>query len=290
MSFLAVVGSALMLGGAVLSFLAALGLLDFPSALSRMHAATKSASLGLALVAVGAGVAAESWGLVGIGVLVTGFLFMTAPISGHLLGRAIYAAGQVEDLIHDDLATRQPQVAYYPPEPQRRFSVWRLLPLVVVWVLLWRDATAGVWIGGLAVAIVIELIRRLSSRDTRVRPLSLLRFVAHYAGMVVVSNVRVAWEVVTPNNDQIREAIVAVPLRSKSVSVALLVANAISYTPGSLTVALDEDPLVLYVHVLHFETTDLVRAEVGRLEELAAAALNEDLTARSTSPRPANDS
>jgi multicomponent Na+:H+ antiporter subunit E len=94
-----------------------------------------------------------------------------------------------------------------------------------------------------------------------------------------LSNVRVAWEVVTPSNDQIREAIVAVPMRTNSVPVALLVANAISYTPGSLTIELTDDPLILYVHVLHFETAAEVREEVARLEDLVAAALGERVSA-----------
>jgi multicomponent Na+:H+ antiporter subunit E len=86
----------------------------------------------------------------------------------------------------------------------------------------------------------------------------------------------VAWEVITPRNDQIREAIVAVPMRSNSVPVALLVANAISYTPGSLTIELTEDPLVLYVHVLHFESVEAVHKEVAALERLVVAALGEE--------------
>lgn len=275
MSVLEIVGSALMLAGAVLSFLAAWGLLDFPTALARMHAATKSASLGLALIAIGGGVAAESFGLLGIGVLVAGFLFMTSPISGHLLGRAIYVAGQVDSLIHDDLASSQPQVLRLASEPQRRFSLLRLLPLAAIWVLLWRDASPGVWVGGALAAIAVELLSRVSLRRWTMRPAAMLRFLARYVWMVVLSNIRVAWEVVTPSNDQIREAIVAVPLRSNSVSVALLVANAISYTPGSLTIELTEDPLVLYVHVLHFESVEEVRHEVAQLESLVVAALEE---------------
>ena len=95
----------------------------------------------------------------------------------------------------------------------------------------------------------------------------------HYLWMVVLSNFRVAWEVVTPNNDQIKEAIVAVPLRTRSVPAALLIANAISYTPGSLTIDLMTEPLVLFVHVLHYESVAAVQAEVARLEDLVVAAL-----------------
>ncbi len=91
---MALLGSVLMLAGTAFSVLAAWGILDFPSPIARMHAATKSASLGLALLAVGAGVAAGSWPLIGMGTLVGVFMFVTAPIAGHMIGRAAYLAGQ----------------------------------------------------------------------------------------------------------------------------------------------------------------------------------------------------
>lgn len=279
MNIVSVTGSALMLVGILLSLIAVWGLLDFPSALARMHAATKSASLGLALVAIGSGMATESFALAMIGVLVAAFMFLTAPISGHMLGRAAYGAGQAPGLVHDDLAgaAASPEVAR--SDSGSGISAWRMVPLVLVWVALWRDASPGVWIGGAAVALVIELLRRERPEPGRIRPGALVSFAARYVGMVFTSNARVAWEVITPRNDRIREAIVAVPLRSNSRRVAILVANAISYTPGSLTIDLTEAPLVLYVHVLHFESSDAVRDEVGRLEDLVMKALGEPVPA-----------
>ena len=276
MSYLATLGATIMVLGTILSILAAWGILDFPSPLSRMHAATKSASLGLSLIAIGAGMAAESWGLVGAGALVVGFLFVTAPISGHLLGRAAYLAGQVDELVHDDLAGAgaNPAPVRSADLPHRRFSALRLLPLVGIWVLLWRDLSVGTVIGGTVVAALIELIRRVGVPRSTSLP-GLLRFFRRYARMVVLSNLRVAWEVVTPNNDQIVEAIVAVPLQTQSLPTALLVANAISFTPGSLTIELSQDPMILYVHVLHFTSVDEVRHDVAALEALAMAAVSD---------------
>jgi multicomponent Na+:H+ antiporter subunit G len=273
MSIVEILGSSLMLAGAVLSFLAALGVVDFPSSLARMHAATKSASLGLGLLALGAGLAAGSPGLIGMGALVAVFMFMTAPISGHMLGRAVYAAGQVTGLVHDDLAAGAGRALRLAPEGGRRVSIRRLVLLAVVWVLLWRDSSPGVWLTGLGVAFVIEWTRGFSGSASGVSFRGLVPFLSHYMWTVLVSNVRVAREVVTPNNDQIREAIVAVPLRTDSMAAALLIANAISFTPGSLTIELTQDPLILYVHVLHFESVAAVHRDVARLEELVVAAV-----------------
>lgn len=84
---------ALLAGG--FSLVAAIGILRFPDALTRMHASSKVGSLAgsLALLAAAVdigGVSAASRALIAIL-----FLLMTAPIGAHLLGRAAaWRAGQ----------------------------------------------------------------------------------------------------------------------------------------------------------------------------------------------------
>jgi len=267
------VGAGLMLAGTVFSVLAAWGVVNFPSPVARLHAATKPASLGLALVTLGAGVAAGSWALVGIAGLVAVFLFVTAPISGHLVGRAAYLAGHAGNLVYDDLAEAD-SVPLRAGEPYRGgFSSARWVGMVVVWMLMWRDASVGTAIGGAAVAAVVETMRSSYPRGANRNPRGLVVFFWRYAAMVLSSNLRVAWEVITPRNDRIREAIVAVPLQTVSLPAALLVANAVSYSPGTLTVELTDHPMVLYVHVLHFTTTDEVRQQVALIERLVGDAI-----------------
>ena len=263
-----VLGSALMALGALLSVLAAYGLIDFPTALARMHAATKSASLGLALLALGAGLAASSWPLIGIGVLVAVFLFATAPISGHMLGRAAYLAGQAQGLVHDDLASIEVRPVRVDPVVQRDFSMLRWLALVVVWLLVWRDVSVGTALGGGLVAALVEGLRGSIDRRRAFRPAGVPAFSLGYVNLVVRSNLRVAWEVLTPSNADIREAVVAVPLSVDSLAAALLVANAVTYTPGTLSMELTSDPLVLYIHVLHFESVEETIADVRDIERL----------------------
>ncbi len=260
-------GLGLMAFGAIFSLVAAWGILDFPTSLARMHAATKPASLGLSTLTLGAGVAAGSWPLLGVGVLVTAFLFVTAPMGGHMLGRASYLAGQT-DLVHDDLTGADPE----PPAESHRSAPWtavvRLASIVGVWMLLWGEASVGTLLGGLLVAGLHTIARTGFGDAAMLRSRSIIPFVLTYVGLLIRSNLRVAWEVVTPSNEQIREAIVAVPLRTRSTPVAMLVANAVTFSPGSLTVEVGGDPMVLYVHVLQFTTEAEARADVWRLEEL----------------------
>lgn len=270
MSPVTMAGAVLMAAGTAFSVLAAWGILDFQTPLARMHAATKSASLGVALLAVGAGVAAESWPLTGVGFLVAVFMFVTAPITGHLVGRASYLAGQVDTLVHDDLAGTDPQPLRIGNPERSSARPLRWAALVLVWMLLWRDFSIGTFVGGALVATLVEVLRRSFAADTSSSLSGMVVFVVRYAGMVVQSNLRVAWEVITPRNERIREAIVAVPLQVGSLNAALLVANAVSFTPGSLAVELTEEPITLYVHVLHFSSTEEVVGTVRGLERLAA--------------------
>ena len=55
-------------------------------------------------------------------------------------------------------------------------------------------------------------------------------------------------------------------MRTESGRLATLVANAITLTPGTLTIDARGRPAVLYVHVLSFDAVEATRAEVEDLE------------------------
>src|SRR5690606_5293602 len=87
------IGSALLLAGALLCLLAALGVLRLPDFFMRMPAATKAGVAGSRLVLPG--VAAlqgdtATWVKAALAVL---FLLLTTPVAGHLIGRAGYLSG-----------------------------------------------------------------------------------------------------------------------------------------------------------------------------------------------------
>lgn len=101
-----VVGSVLLVLGALLAFLAAVGLQRFDDVFARMHSATKPATLGLMLVLGGAALVIPSPGAVAKLVLVVFLQFITAPVAAHLVGRAAYRAGTElsPDTIVDEVA------------------------------------------------------------------------------------------------------------------------------------------------------------------------------------------
>jgi len=85
---LELIGSLVILVGAVFNLSAGLGMLRMPDAYTRMQAGTKASTLGNTLVAVGIAFLHPDWTPKLL--LVTYFVLMTNPISSHALARAAY--------------------------------------------------------------------------------------------------------------------------------------------------------------------------------------------------------
>lgn len=167
--------------------------------------------------------------------------------------------------------------------------------LATLWVALWGSITAANVLGGLIVGTGVVLFARLDSRPLRrtfFRPLWAIRYLLTVVLQLLVSNLRLAWEVLTPG-DGTHTAILAVPIRGGSNAVVNLVANSITLTPGTLTldvknndasgVAVDYDVsddgspsttsrVTLYVHSMYAADLEAVRHKILELEALALRA------------------
>ena len=84
----AIVVSFLILAGAGFMLLSAIGLVRFPDFLTRMHAATKSASFGSVLMLFAAAFYFFDLRVFIEVSLIVVFIFLTAPLSAHMIGRA----------------------------------------------------------------------------------------------------------------------------------------------------------------------------------------------------------
>lgn len=105
-SILDIAAGVLLIGGAVLSLAAAVGLVRFPDALSRLHAATKPQILGLILVVIALALSVRNWAVLLLLTPVVVLQMLTAPISAHMVGRAGYRTGDFDPstLVTDELA------------------------------------------------------------------------------------------------------------------------------------------------------------------------------------------
>jgi len=88
-----IVGGMLIGLGVLLCVTAGIGLLRFPDTLTRANSGTKAAGLGVGTVLLGVAFVVntpEAWWKM---LLAIGIQFATAPVAGHVIGRAAYRAG-----------------------------------------------------------------------------------------------------------------------------------------------------------------------------------------------------
>ncbi|MCP1315079.1 MULTISPECIES: monovalent cation/H(+) antiporter subunit G [unclassified Halomonas] len=88
-----VVKGTLLLSGSLFILLAAIGLLRLPDLLTRMHATTKAAALGVILIMLASAMHFAEVGVVARSFAIILFILMTAPVAAHVIGRAGYFVG-----------------------------------------------------------------------------------------------------------------------------------------------------------------------------------------------------
>ena len=147
--------------------------------------------------------------------------------------------------------------------------------LTVLWIVLWRDLSAANVLSGVLIGTLAEVgrpWRALGPAEHRVRVVALAKFLLYFLWKLVESNVVLAREVLTPRNS-IETGVIEVTLGQCSDLVATIVANAISLTPGTLTLEVRRvEATRLYVHVLHLHDVEAARQDVATLTRLVNAA------------------
>ncbi len=142
--------------------------------------------------------------------------------------------------------------------------------LVLVWGSLWRDFSGSNLLFGALIAIVVTRLFYLPPVELsgRFNILYAIAFGARFFGKVVAASVDVFWLAVT-RGPHIRNAVVAVQLRSSSDFIVTATGHTLTLIPGSLVVDVDRSTSTLYLHCLNVETThdaDAIRRE-ARLTE-----------------------
>jgi multicomponent Na+:H+ antiporter subunit E len=154
--------------------------------------------------------------------------------------------------------------------------VVRILWLLGIWLALWSDVSLANVLSGLLVAgVIVALFDTWHRGSVIIRPIAAAMFAGYFLYLLAASSLSVARTVLTPR-DRIRTGIVAVPLQGCSDAVVTLIADAITLTPGTLTLEVRRDPLTLYVHALDVRDVAELQRGVRRLEVLAVRAFGDD--------------
>ena len=154
----------------------------------------------------------------------------------------------------------------------------RSLPLAVVlvgtWLLLQGGWSAANVAGGIGLAIVLLVMFPVSGSVLRhrVHPWALAKFVVFVLYSLVMSSWAVIKVILHPTPAALRSAVVRVRLEHESSLTTTIVANAITLTPGTMTLTARLDPAEVNVHVLSFDDADEFRESVLDLERRTVAA------------------
>lgn len=148
--------------------------------------------------------------------------------------------------------------------------------LATMWVLLWGEVTVANVVNGALIGLALAAFvtpSTLGDDHVVIRPLPALAFALWFAKALVVSNLAVAREVLAPaSRSDINPAIIGVRLRTRSGRLATVIANAITLTPGTMTIEARGRPAVLFIHVMSYADRAAVIADVVDLERRVVGA------------------
>jgi multicomponent Na+:H+ antiporter subunit G len=108
--------------GSIFSLLSAIGIVRMPDLYTRMQAATKSATLGVSCLVIAAAIHFGNTSVTTRALLVIAFLFLTAPVAAHVVGRAAYLSGVKlwEHSVLDELQAASGEAAPPPETPAKQ--------------------------------------------------------------------------------------------------------------------------------------------------------------------------
>jgi multicomponent Na+:H+ antiporter subunit E len=89
----------------------------------------------------------------------------------------------------------------------------------------------------------------------------IISFIFYFLYAVVVANIQVAYEVMTPNL-YVKPGIIKIPLDVETNVEISLLANLITLTPGTLSIDVSDDKKVLYVHTMYVEDKEKFIREI----------------------------
>ncbi|VEI13532.1 Na+/H+ antiporter subunit E [Trueperella bialowiezensis] len=128
-------------------------------------------------------------------------------------------------------------------------SAGMLAWLMFVWVLLWGDLSAGNFLAGLLVALLVTTVAPFPATpfDGRFRPLGVAHLAVRFLWDIIVSSFQQGKFILTGGQPQ--AAIIRIHLRSHSDVYLAMISGMTALVPGSVVVEAHRVTGTLYVHV-----------------------------------------
>ncbi|MGH7930815.1 MAG: Na+/H+ antiporter subunit E [Candidatus Binatia bacterium] len=140
--------------------------------------------------------------------------------------------------------------------------LWHLL-LALNWAAITGLFTwSNVLVGFILAYPVLFIAQRAVGSPTYFRRIDhVLRFAVFYVWQLILANLRVAYDVMTPRL-RMRPGVVAIPLDAKTDAEITMLANLITLTPGSVSLDVSSDRRFLYLHAMYIDDVEEFRESI----------------------------
>lgn len=135
------------------------------------------------------------------------------------------------------------------------------LVLALVWAMVTGDFSGVNLLIGYLIGFGILRISAAGTPRYHRKTGKAISFVVFYVRQMIASNLRVAYDVLTPRL-RMRPGVVAIPLTAETEAEITLLANLITLTPGTLSLDLSPDRRTLYVHAMYLKDVEAFRREI----------------------------
>lgn len=149
------------------------------------------------------------------------------------------------------------------------------IALFVLWIAMMGEVSIVNILSGL---LVVALVNWLFVHDHPryvLRPMGAVRLTLSVLKSLVTSSWQVVLAVLLPNDQRTVTSVQQVQLQHGSAFIGAIVANAITLTPGTMSLDLNKEDLTLSVHVLGKVDEVKFHAGVLALENMVAKAVRE---------------
>jgi multicomponent Na+:H+ antiporter subunit E len=124
----------------------------------------------------------------------------------------------------------------------------------LLWLLLTQNTSfLNSVFGFMLGAVVVAIASRAANQPPYLGRLgNMVRFTGYFLYILVKANLEVAWEIVTPKHSM-KPRMIRYEVRGLSDVQVTALANAITLTPGTLSMDVDDQGDFLYIHAMYAE-------------------------------------
>ncbi|MCP1676664.1 multicomponent Na+:H+ antiporter subunit E [Natronocella acetinitrilica] len=145
--------------------------------------------------------------------------------------------------------------------------VWNIM-LALVWLTLTGNFSApGMLAGFIFGYMVLWLVAAGTGRRMGYiqKIPQIISFTCYYIWELLKSNMRVAYEVLTPTHSM-KPGVIGLPLDAQSDAAITIFANLVTFTPGTLSLDVSNDRRMLFIHAMYIDDEEQLVADLKHME------------------------